>query len=83
MTLNSHVTPSEHLLSLHSLVLWISEINQMNQISSSVESIMIQGRVGKEEKSFNLSNLPSLITFEMGCDTFLKCQSIVFESMND
>ena len=84
ITFNSHVTPSEHLLSLHPSVFWISRLNQMKEISSSVESIVIQGGVGRDdEKSFNLSNLPSLITLEMGCDAFCSCHSIVFESMND
>ena len=56
----------------------------MNEICNSVESIVIQGGVGRdEEKSFTLSNLPSLITFEMGCGAFCVCHSVVFESMND
>ena len=46
----SIVTPSEHLLSLHPSVFWISNVSQMEQISSSVESIVIQGRVGEEEE---------------------------------
>lgn len=55
----------------------------MKEISTSVESIVIQGGVGKEEKSFSLSDFPSLIILEMGCGAFEKCHSIVFESMND
>ena len=55
----------------------------MEQISSSVKSLLIQGRVGKEEKTFNLSNLSSLTTLEMGCYAFENCHSIVFESEND
>ena len=56
----------------------------MKQISSSVESLLIQGGVGREEKTtFNLSNLSSLTTLEMGCHAFEKCDSIVFESDND
>ena len=56
----------------------------MNEICNSVESIVIQGGVGRdEEKSFTLSNLPCLITLEMGCGAFCICHSIVFESMND
>ena len=58
-------------------------MNQMEQISSSVESVLIQGGVGREENTFNLSNLSSLTTLEMGYDAFLKCHSIVFESDND
>ena len=58
-------------------------MNQMEQISSSVESVLIQGGVGREENTFNLSNLSSLTTLEMGCDAFLKCHLIVFESDND
>ena len=56
----------------------------MNEICNSVESIVIQGGVGRdEEKSFTLSNLPSLITLEMGCGAFCICHSIVLDSMND
>ena len=47
----------------------------MNEICNSVESIVIQGGVGRdEEKSF---------TLEMGCGAFCICHSIVFDSMND
>ena len=53
----------------------------MEQLCSSVESIMIQGRV--EREFFTLSNLPSLTTVEMGRDALKYCHSIVFESMND
>ena len=77
------VSPSEHLLSLHPSVFWISKSNQMKQISKSIESIVIQGEVGMREKSFNLSSLHSLITVEMGCEAFNECHSVVFESMND
>ena len=77
------ITPSEHLLSLHPSVFWISDVSQMEQISNSVESIMIQEGVGKEEGRFILSNLPSLITLEMGYAAFDDCHSIVFESEND
>ena len=56
----------------------------MEHISNTVEFIVIQGGVGRDdEKSFKLSNLPSLITLEMGYESFRKCHSIVFESMND
>ena len=55
----------------------------MKQISSSVESLLIQGGVGREEKTFNLSNLSSLTTLEMGYGAFEWCHSIVFESEND
>ena len=34
-------------------------------------------------ESFELKNLPSLTTLEMGCASFLKCHLIVFDSMND
>ena len=84
ITKNScHINPSKHLLSLHPPLLWISRLNQMEQISSSVESIVVQGEVGRRDKSFNLSNLPSLISLEMGFEAFSSCDSIVFESMND
>ena len=55
----------------------------MEEISRSVESIVIQGGVGRGEESFYLSNLPSLITIEIGCLSFCECHSIVFESKND
>ena len=44
---------------------------------------MIKGGVGKDEETFNLSNLSSLTTLEMRCDSFRNCHSIVFESMSD
>ena len=83
VTLNGNVTPSEHILSLHPSVFWISRADQVQQISSSIKSIVIQGCAGRESKSFNLSNLPSLITFEMGYGAFRFCNSVVFESMSD
>ena len=83
VTLNGYVSPSEHLISCHPSVFWISRIDQMQHISSSVEHIVIQGCVGREEESFNLSNLSSLITLEMGCWSFSMCQRIVFDSMNE
>ena len=56
----------------------------MKQISFSVESLVIQGGVGRKEKNtFNLSNLSSLTTLQMGYDAFRYCDSIVFESDND
>ena len=61
----------------------VSSINQMKQISSSVESLLIQREVGREENTFNLSNLSSLTTLQMGYDAFGNCHSIVFESDND
>ncbi|KNB41447.1 hypothetical protein JH06_5418 [Blastocystis sp. subtype 4] len=82
ITLNSYVTPSKHLLSLDRSAFWIWDISQMNEICNSVESIVIQGGVGRdEEKSFTLSNLPSLITLEMGCGAFCICHSIVFDNL--
>ena len=83
ITVNSYVSPSQHLLSLYPSIFWVSTINQMKQISSSVESLLIQGGVGRKEKTFNLSNLSSLTTLEMGCHAFFKSHSIVFESDND
>ena len=83
ITLNSNVTPSKHLLSLHPSIIWISDVSEMKAISSSVESIVIKREVGKNEKVFSLSNLPSLTTVEMGYLAFSDCHSIVFESMND
>ena len=83
VTLNGCVTPSEHLLCCDRSLLWISRIDQMQQISSSVEHIVIQGCVGRRGESFNLSNLDSLITLEMGHNAYWTSKSIVFDSMND
>lgn len=55
----------------------------MQEISNSIESIMIQGGVGREENELHLSNLPSLITLEIGSYGFCNCNTIVIESMND
>ena len=55
----------------------------MQQISSSVEALVIQGGVGRKSETFNLSCLPSLITLEMGFGAFRNCASAVFESKND
>ena len=83
ITLNSCIPPSEHLLSLDSSVLWISRINELNQICCCVESVVIQGGVGLKEKTFNLSNLSCLRSVSMGYNAFRDCDSIVFESEND
>ena len=83
ITVNSCIPPSEHLLSVHSSVLWISTINELEQICGCVKCIVIKGGVGKDEETFNLSNLSSLTTLEMRRDSFRNCHSIVFESMND
>ena len=77
------ITPSEHLLSLHPSVFWISDVSHMEEISNSVESIMIQEGVGREEGRFILSNLPSLISIQLYRNAFETCDSIVFESKND
>ena len=83
ITKNSHVTPSEHVLSLHPSLFWILDASQMEQISNSVESIIIKRNIGEKNNSFKLSNLSSLVTLEMGYEAFYKCQTVVFESMND
>ena len=83
ITLNSCIPPSEHLLSLDSSVLWVSRINELNQICCCVESVVIQGGVGLKEKIFNLSNLSCLRSVSMGYNAFRDCDSIVFESEND
>ena len=73
--------PSKRLLSSHPFVSWILDTNQMQQISSSVQSIIIQGGVGRNGgRQFTLSNLPSLTTLGMGCGAFYECHSIVIES---
>ena len=62
----------------------MSRINQMQEISSFVKCIVIQGGVGREEKTiFNLSNLSSLTTLQMGRYSFKSCCLTVFESDND
>ena len=83
ITVNSCIPPSEHLLSVDSSVLWISTINELKWISRCVKCIVIKGGVGKDEETFNLSNLSSLTTLEMRRDSFRNCHSIVFESMSD
>ena len=83
VTVNSYVMPSEHLLSLYPSVFWVSDISQMKQITDTVESIVIQGCVGRDrEMSFTLSNLPSLMTLEMGYEAFCECHSIVLKGKN-
>ena len=83
ITVNSCIPPSEHLLSVHSSVLWISRMNELNEICCCVESIVIQGGVGLKEKTFNLSNLSCLRSVSMGYNAFRDCHWIVFESTND
>ena len=61
----------------------MSKIDQLKQISGSVSSLVIQGGIGRKERIFNLSNLPSLVILEMGCGAFGYSHSIVFESEND
>ena len=80
---NSNLPPPQDLLSLYSSVLWISTINELEQICGCVKCIVIKGGVGKDEETFNLSNLSSLTTLEMRRDSFRNCHSIVFESMSD
>ena len=58
-------------------------MNELNEICCCVECIVIKGGVGKNKETFNLSNLSSLTTLEMRCDSFRNCHSIVFESMSD
>ena len=77
------ITPSEHVLSLHPSLFWILDASQMEQISNSVESIIIKRNIGEKNNSFKLSNLSSLVTLEIGNEAFQECHSIVFESMND
>ena len=80
---NSNLPPSQDLLSLYSSVLWISTINELEQICGCVKCIVIKGGVGKDEETFNLSNLSSLTTLGMRRDSFRNCHSIVFESISD
>ena len=44
---------------------------------------MIKGGVGKDEETFNLSNLSCLRSVSMGYNAFRDCHWIVFESMSD
>ena len=74
------MTPSEHLLSLYPSSLWISETSQMNQISTSVESIVIQGNVKGDKELFTLSNLPSLSLIKGDGDNFGDIFTVILES---
>ncbi|KAK8804635.1 hypothetical protein WA171_006603 [Blastocystis sp. BT1] len=58
VTLNSHVTPTEHLISLNPSAIWVSTVNQ--EIPRSVKCLVIQANVGRASKSFYLSNLSFL-----------------------
>ena len=69
--------------SLRPSVSWIKTIHELDELSRSVKSLVIQKGVGKKEKAFNLSNLPSLTTLEMRRDAYRGCHVIVIESMND
>ena len=80
VTLNSHVTPTEHLISLNPSAIWVSTVNQ--EISRSVKCLVIQAYVGKTNRSFNLSNLSFLNSLIIGHDAFTECRRIVLESMN-
>ena len=52
----------------------------MNQISTSVESIVIQEGVGEEDEIFfTLSNLPSLTLFKGSCN-FSYIGKVILES---
>ena len=80
VTLNSHVTPTEHLISLNPSAIWVSTVNQ--EIPRSVKCLVIQAYVGKTNRSFNLSNLSFLNSLIIGHDAFTECRRIVLESMN-
>ena len=80
VTLNSHVTPTEHLISLNPSAIWVSTVNQ--EISRSVKCLVIQAYVGKTNRSFNLSNLSFLNSLIVGHEAFYECRRIVLESMN-
>ena len=54
----------------------IMNCDQLKQIYFGDRSFLLY-------ESFELKNLPSLTTLEMGCASFLKCHLIVFDSMND
>lgn len=77
------VTVSEQLKAFNTSVFYLSQVNQLQLISNTVKHIVIQGCVGREVMSFNLSDLDCLITLEMGCAAFLRCHKIVLTSMND
>ena len=80
VTLNSFVTPTEHLKSLNPSVIWVSTVNQ--EISRSVKCLVIQAYVGRESRSFYLSNLSFLNSLIIGHEAFTNCNRIVLESMN-
>ena len=52
----------------------------MEQIPISVESLVIQGGIGRDNKYFNLSYLSSLTTLLVGSSAFECCDCIVFDS---
>ena len=79
ITLNSYVSPSKHLKSLYSSVLWVSTFNQMIWISCTVESLIIQGEVGRKGEPFGLSDFSSLNCVIIGSGAF-RSHSFVFES---
>ena len=81
ITLHSYAIPSKRILSLDPSVFWVSTVNQVKQISSSIKSLVIQGGVGRwGVASFNLSNMPYLTTLLMGQCAFWNCCSIVLQS---
>ena len=81
---NNNVTPSEHLMSLHPSTLWISQSNQLKRLSRSIESLVIQGGVGRDGgMKFKLSKLPSLLSLAIGHQVYEYCHSVVFESKTD
>ena len=80
VTLNSHVTPTEHLISLNPSAIWVSTVNQ--EIPRSVKCLVIQANVGRASKSFYLSNLSFLNSLIVGHEAFYECRRIVLESMN-
>ena len=83
VALNGYVSPSEHISSLYPSVFWISRTDQMFQIAQTIEHIVIQGSVGKEDSAFGLFYLPSLLTVDIGCGAFCNSHLIVFKSMID
>ena len=54
----------------------IMNCDQLNEIQIGYESFY-------RYESFELKNLPSLISIQLDDDTFEDCHSVVFESMND
>lgn len=81
-TVNGNIRPSEYVLSLHPSSLWLTASDPMGEISATIETIVIQGCAGRDDKYFCLSNLATLRYLRVGANAFSNCYNIVLDSMN-